>query len=183
MAPPVDHASDFLPYQPDIHYLDRPPFHGSEAEREQRFEEMRRMAAGELDYRDVDHFLGVSWEHPGLLIGALENKTFLHLNALNVPNAGYLPQLPEGAIVEAPADIKDGCVEPVKGIILPEKTIEICLNQCRVAGMIAQAAVEGNRKIIDEIIETDRSITYKAAAALAMNRMLEAHADVLPQFS
>ncbi|MCL2775183.1 MAG: hypothetical protein FWD71_17820, partial [Oscillospiraceae bacterium] len=88
IAPPIDHASDFLPFHPDVHYPDSPPFHGSENERRRRFEEMRMMASGELDYRNVDHFLSVSWEHPGLVIGAIESNANLHLNALNVPNYG-----------------------------------------------------------------------------------------------
>ena len=180
-APPVDHSGEFLPFHPDVHYYETPPFHGSESEREQRFEEMRQMASGELDYRNVPHFLGNSWEHPGLVIGALENKTHLHIPALNAPNAGYLPQLPEGSIVEVPAEVKDGCIQFAESIYLPGKTSELCLNQSQLAGMIAQAAVEGNRSLAFEIIETDNAITHKAAANKALAKILKAHADILPQ--
>jgi len=179
-APPVDHSGEFLPFHPDVHYNETPPFHGSEREREQRLEEMSQMASGELDYRNVPHFLGNSWEHPGLFIGALENKTHLQIPALNAPNASYLPQLPEGSIVEAPAEVKDGCIQFSKVIYLPGKTSELCLNQSQVAGMIATAAVEGNRDLAFEVIDTDIAITDKTAAKKALEKILKAHADILP---
>jgi alpha-galactosidase len=179
IAPPIDHASDFLPYQPNIRYYDSPPFHGSESERLQRIEEMKRMASGELDYRSVSYFLGVTWEHPGLVIGAISNKTDYHINCLNIPNDGYLPQLPEGAIVEVPADIRNGCIQAFKGITLPNKTVEVCLNQSQVAAMIAKAAVEGDKELVPKIIDTDIALVDKAAAKRAIKRMISAHADIL----
>ncbi|MCL2775222.1 MAG: hypothetical protein FWD71_18020, partial [Oscillospiraceae bacterium] len=118
----------------------------------------------------------------GLVIGAIENNADLHLNALNVPNDGCLPQLPEGAIVEVPAEVKNGCIQPAKKIYLPDKTVEICLNQCSVAGMIAKAAVEGNSALAYEIIGIDEAITHKKEAMRALKKMLKAHADILPQF-
>jgi len=178
-APPVDHACEFLPYQSNIKYIDTPPFHGSESERLQRIEEMKQMASGELDYRNVDYFLGASWEHPGLVIGAIKKQTFLHLNALNVPNVGYLPQLPEGAIIEVPAEVKDSKIQPYKDIYLPEKTVDICMNQCIVSGMVAQAAVENNYELAKNIIDIDISITHKTAAKNAIKRMIAAHSDIL----
>ncbi|MCL2377645.1 MAG: hypothetical protein FWC77_00805 [Defluviitaleaceae bacterium] len=179
----ADHFAEFLPYQPDVHYLYAPPFHGNEAERLQRFEEMRQMAAGKLDYKKVPLFLGHSWEHPGLVAGALTHKTSMHINALNLPNSGCLPQLPDGAIVEVPTKITDGIIQPAKGIMLPEKAANACINQCKVAGMIATAAVQGDEKLALEVVELDRSITEKAAAARALKRILMAHKDILPQFS
>ena len=190
VSPPIDHSGEYLPFHKDMHYYDSPPFHGSESERKQRFNEMKQMASGELDYKNVPHFLGNSWEHPGLMIGAMvlqaspwENETYLHINTLNVPNDGYLPQLPEGAIVEVPAYVEDGKLTCKKGIILPGNTLDITLNQCKVSGMVAQAAVEGNRELAFEIIDTDEAITYKTEAKRALDRILKAHEDILPQFS
>ena len=183
ISPPIDHSGEYLPFHKDMHYYDSPPFHGSESKRKQRFEEMKQMANGELDYKTVPHFLGNSWEHPGLMIGAIENKTFLYINTLNMPNDEYLPQLPKGAIVEVPAEVEDGKVTYKKGILLPGNTIDITLNQCKVSGMVAVAAVEGNRELAFEIIDTDEAITYKTEAKRALERILKAHEDILPQFS
>jgi len=178
----ASHFAEFLPYRPDIHYPDAPPFHGDEAERLQRIEEMRLMATGELDYKNVPSFLGQSWEHPGLVVGALQHKTPLYVNALNLPNMGSIPQLPEGAIVEVPTEIVNGVFQPAMGIVLPKKVADACFNQCQVAEMVATAAVEGNDKLALEIIELDWSISKKAAATRALKRILAAHRDILPQF-
>ena len=179
LAASTEHSCEFLPYRSDVSYYETPPFHGSPEERAERINEMKLMASGELYYGNVPYFLGASWEHPGLVISAVKNKTPLHLNMLNLPNAGMLPQLPTGAIVEVPAVIIDGKIIPAMGITLPDKVVEVCLNQSLVAGMIAQAAVENDRALIDKIIDTDTAITKKAEAKRAMKRILLAHADIL----
>ena len=86
------------------------------------------------------------------------------------------------AIVEVPAEVRDGQILPAKNIYLPEKTIDICLNQCKVSEMTAKAAVEGNRRLALEIIGIDNAITNKAAAERALDKMVTAHSDILPQF-
>jgi len=177
-APPVDHVADFLPYQPNIHYLDKAPYHGNAEERAKRVANMKLVADGTLDYRGAECFDHGSWEHPALVAVAIHTKTDMYLPILNVPNKNCIPQLPQDAIVEVPVNITGGKVVPATGITLPKAVADMCVNQCEVAEMVARAAVEGDRALAFKIIEVDQAITEKEAAARALARMLEAHEDI-----
>jgi len=177
-APPVDHAADFLPYQPNVHYLDTPPYHGNAEERMKRVENMKQVANGTLDYRGAECFNHGSWEHPALVAVAIHTKADMYLPILNVPNDNCIPQLPQDAIVEVPVNIAVGKIVPATGIVLPQAVADLCNNQCEVAEMVARAAVQGDRALAFKIIEVDQAITEKAAAARALTRMLAAHEDI-----
>jgi len=194
IAPPVDHVGDFLPAQDGVHYLTQPPFHGNAEERARRIDNMKRFADGEVEYGDNmgEHATniyrqifvhGASWEHPGLFAVARHRGDNLCLPALNLPNRGYLPQLPADAIVEIPAHLCAGKLEPMSGIMLPSGVVDMCLNQCEVAAIVAKAAVEGDRAAAKTAIEIDQAITHKAAATRALEKILEIHADIMPQFN
>ena len=183
IAPPIDHASDFLPYQPNIHYVDTPPFHGSESERIQRTEDMLKMADGTVDYQTAGFFSNGSWEHPGLVAATLHTKGSMHIPVLNLPNKGCIPQLPTDAIVEVPVDIVDGVMSPYTNIVLPDAVVDYMQNQCLINRLVAEAAVEGDIEKAFDIIKEDNAITHKVAAAKALKKMLTVHADILPQFT
>ena len=59
------------------------------------------------------HRAGRSAEEVFPLIGAMWTGQLRPLNAVNVPNRGYLPNLPDGAIVEVPAMVGGEGIAPV----------------------------------------------------------------------
>ena len=68
---------------------------------------------GNGDSRIPMHKAGRSAEEVFPVIGALWSGDSRNINAVNVPNRGYVPNLPEGAIVEVPA-VADG-----NGVVAP----------------------------------------------------------------
>ncbi|MCL2664377.1 MAG: hypothetical protein FWE82_02075 [Defluviitaleaceae bacterium] len=178
-APPSGHVCEFLPLQADVRYLDHSPYHGSKENRDRRFAEIKQISEGSLSYRDVPGLLGSSWEHPALFAAAVHGKNDLSLTAVNLPNDGNLPQLPPDAVVEVPAQIKNGALFPRKGITLPQEVIDVCLNQNEIIEMTAQAAETRSKSLALKIVENDLSITKKAEAKQALELMLEAHKDII----
>ncbi len=178
----VDHHGEYLPYDKDIHYPSMPPFHGDENERKQRVKELIDIAEGRMAWQDVLLTHG-SWEHPVDVAVALNHRTEVTFDIVNMPNKGYLPQLPEGRIVEVPAFAKDGVITGIKVPVLPEGVAGLCNVISDVNELVAEAAVDGARSLAERAIEMDLAIADKRAAKLALKKMLKAHADLLPQFS
>jgi len=126
---------------------------------------------------------GRSWERPGDLIAALAKDSPLHLDMINIPNQGSIEGLPPDAVVEIPAEVKGGRVTGVKIGAMPATLADIWTKVSKVHTLVAEAAVTGDRRLLEEVIRVDPAITEKQAASRALKDMLAAHADVLPQFA
>lgn len=178
------HHEEFMAPADGAGSAGRNPFHGSAEERERRIGELRSIADGTVRHGDSEAFTKGSWEHPGLVIAALHKGETLGLPMVNVANRGCLPQLPEGAIVEVPAVVSGGAVRPSTGLRLPEAAAEASANQLEVAGLIAEAAAKGEAGPAHAAVDADDAIEprKKGAAHRALDRMIEAHRDLMPQF-
>lgn len=180
-VPGVDHAAEYLPSEPDLIYRVTPPYHGSAAERQARIENLKAAARGELDWRALfDHG---SWEHPVDLAVAVGMQRDVELPILNLPNAGYLPGLPEGRIVEVPAEVHAGAVRGIAVKALPEATAEICARVSDVHEWVAEGAATGDRDALVRAIEVDPAIADTAPAVAVLDRLIAAHRDLLARFA
>jgi alpha-galactosidase/6-phospho-beta-glucosidase family protein len=141
---------------------------------------LRAIAAGELDWRSA--FERGSWEHPVDLAVALDRGTELRLPMLNLPNRGYLADLPEGRIVEVPATVEGGEVRGVAVGPLPGTVGELCKMVSDVHELVAEGAATGDRQALEQAIALDPAIVHKTAALDVLGEMLEAHQDILPRF-
>jgi len=176
----VDHHGEYLPLDPDIHYAQAPPFHGDIKERENRINELREIARGRATWEGLlEHG---SWEHPVDVAAALYYKKEQAFDAVNIPNDGYIKELPNGRIVEVPACAHQGILKGQEVPALPQKVAKLCRQISDVHELAADAAVTGDRRIAERAIELDPAVVDKKAALLALDRMLKAHADILPQF-
>ena len=176
-----EHMAEYLPTDPDAHYRARPPFHGDAEEREQRLESLRAIAADELDWRT--HLVGVSWEHPAELALALGDGTRLAVPMLNLPNRGYLSDLPDDRIVEVPAEVGDWVVRGIEVGRLPGRVGPLCAAVSDVHELVAEGAAKGDRRTLAQAIAIDPAISDKAGALTVLDEFLAAHADILPRFS
>ncbi|MDQ8737047.1 hypothetical protein [Paenibacillus sp. LHD-38] len=177
----ADHHAEYLPPQRDIHYTTSPPYHGSAEERSRRMEELRQIGAGGVNWNSL--FEHGSWEHPVLLELALHSGGELSLDILNVKNEGAIPGLPADRIVEVPVKVSNRTILPLAVPALPDKLLELCRAVSDVHELVAEAAVTGSREIAKLAIDADPAIVNKAVAYTALEQMLEAHADLLPQFN
>lgn len=173
------HMGEYLPFDPENRYRESPPFHGDAGERRRRCETLRRIASGELDLNAHTHHC---WERPLDVAVALGEGVDMDFDMVNVPNEGSLPQLPDGRTVEVPASARNGELRGRTGLSLPEGVAGICRAVSDVHELVSEAAATGERRPLESAIEVDPAITDKAAAARALDEMLEAHSDILPQF-
>lgn len=180
-ATPGSHVVEFLPFDPDAWYATKPPYHGDADERNARMALLRAIGAGTADWRGA--FTHGSWEHPMDVAVALDAKATLHVPMLNLPNRGYLPDLPDGAIVEVPAIIENGIVRGVEIGPLPERVAEICRPISATHELVAEGAATGDRRVLEQAVVTDPSIIDKVAALHVLDEMIAAHRDLLPRIS
>jgi alpha-galactosidase len=180
MAGSVEHHGEFLPEQPGVEYPDRPPYHGNDEERRQRWDDLRQMAEGRKSWAPlVEHG---SWEHPVDVAAAQWRGADLDVPAVNLPNRGFLPALPEGRVVEAPVRLRRGRLEGVPVPALPAPLTARLRELSDVHELCAEAAATGSRGTARRAVESDPAVVNKAAALAALDEMLQAHRDLLPQF-
>jgi alpha-galactosidase/6-phospho-beta-glucosidase family protein len=177
----VDHHAEYLPPQAGVRYTTSPPYHGTEEDRAKRLQELQRIAAGEGDWRDMfDHG---SWEHPVDVALALHAGASANVAILNTRNGDAIAQLPEDRIVEVPVTIAAGRITTAQVPPFPDKLASLLRVLSDVHERVAEAAVKGDALLARAAIELDPSIVDKERAYAAFGEMLDAHADLLPQFA
>lgn len=107
--------------------------------------------------------------------------THYHL-AVNVPNRGYITNLPDGAIVEVPGLVSGAGVQGIGIGALPKAIAELCRREIMVARLCVDAAVNGDRQAALQCLLLDPIITDLDMAQHILNDYLETYRDYLPQF-
>ncbi|MEJ2266358.1 MAG: hypothetical protein P8X95_23175 [Anaerolineales bacterium] len=102
--------------------------------------------------------------------------------AVNLPNQGYISNLPDGAIVEVPAMVSGVGVQGVSVGPLPEAIAEMCRREITVARLGVDAAVNGDRQAALQCLLLDPVITDMDVAQRVLEDYLEAYREYLPQF-
>ncbi|WP_234946031.1 family 4 glycosyl hydrolase [Caldanaerobius fijiensis] len=177
----VDHHGEYLPYDSDIEYATKPPYHGDERERAEALKNLKDVAEGKVPY-DVA-FKMLSWEHPVDLAVDIFKKRNKHHDMINLPNKGFIEGIPDGRIVEVPVDVIDGDVIGQKIPPLPQRLTQTLNIISDVHELSAKAAVFGDIKLAEEVIELDFAIPDKEKAKKALHDMIRNHIDILPQFT
>jgi alpha-galactosidase len=116
-----------------------------------------------------------------IITGVLGNTHQYEL-AVNVPNRGLIPNLPDWAIVEVPATIDATGVHGVPVGPLPEPIAAMCRAQIAVIDRVVEAGVHGNRTAALQALLLDPVITSISQAEAILEELLEVHRDLLPQF-
>lgn len=102
--------------------------------------------------------------------------------AANLPNAGQIPNLPPGAIVETPAYVDGAGVHPVHTGSLPEAIAELCRRELVLGQLCVDAAVEGSRQKALQCLLLDPVMTDPDIARHILDDYLTAYKEHLPQF-
>jgi alpha-galactosidase len=144
-------------------------------------ERVRRMGSGEMD---LDGLLEMDSE------GALEiiegiaggSGTAYHALAVNLHNRGFIPNLPEGAIVEVPGLVSMAGITGVEVSPLPAAIAELCRREISAVQLCVDAAVHGDRQAALQCLLLDPVIRDIDTAQSILEDYLSAYRDVLPQF-
>jgi alpha-galactosidase len=147
--------------------------------RNQGHEKIAKLGDGRMD---IDHLRDIDSE------GALEvieniagAGTHYHL-AVNLPNQGYIPNLPQGAIVEVPGLFSGAGVQGVGAGPLPEAIAELCRREIAVVRLSVDAAVHGDRQAALQCLLLDPVITDLDVAQQILDDYLKTYREHLPQF-
>ena len=104
------------------------------------------------------------------------------LDAVIVENQGYIPNLPDGAVVEVPASVDAGGIHPHKMAPLPEALAALMRTQTSIQQLLVEAFAERSRKKLLQTLLLDPAVdSYKQAVEM-MDEMITLQQELLPRF-
>jgi alpha-galactosidase len=134
------------------------------------------------DLRDV-------WRHQMLDEGIPEMLAAVHYNQqeyhpqLNIPNRGYIPNLPDDAIVEVPGWISAFGFQGLSFPALPEGIAALCRRELELSSLVVEACVTGDRGLALQALLLDPMVTDLDTARKILEDLLREFSEYLPQFA
>lgn len=181
------HICEYLPYTHNMHRdtwskynIQMYDLERGSRNREKLWNTIIQMANGTMS---IDSLIQARTERAELIIGAMATNSHSYESAVNIPNLGYIGNLPADSIIEVPAVIDAGGVHGIGVGNLPEPVAELCRRQITIAELSVKSAVEGDRKAGIEALALDPMIDDPSLATMLFDRYLNAHREYLPQFS
>jgi len=117
---------------------------------------IREMASGK---RPLDEHREGSGERAVPTLAAIVNNSNSYELAINIPNEGYIPNLPQNAMVEVPAVVSAIGIRGVPVGNLPEPVAELCRRQIAVTELAVKAAATGDRTAALHALVMDPMVT------------------------
>lgn len=102
------------------------------------------------------------------------------LDAVDVPNRGHVPGLPDGAIVEVPAHADATGLAPSTTPALPEGVLALLRTQGAINRLLCEAFEEGSRDTLLQALLLDPTTPSYRNAVHLIDEMCELQAEVLP---
>jgi alpha-galactosidase len=143
------------------------------------YDEIAHMASGE---QEIEPLREAESEGAVEIVEAVAGAGTHVPPAVNLPNAGYIPNLPAGAIVEVPGVATGAGVHGVGVGSLPEPIAELCRRELAVVQLGVDAAVHGDRKAALQCLLLDPVVTDIDVAQRILDDYLDAYREHLPQF-
>ena len=184
--PGDEHLCEYLPWMSDpvTHPWERYDLSLYEwdlraALREKGHAHIRKLAEGE---GTLDELQNEDSEGAAEVIAARVSGKTMDWDAVNVPNQGYLSNLPEQAIVEVPAKLGK-TIQPALIGDLPVGIAELCHREIIVSQLCVDAAVKGDRKAALQCLLLDPVVRDLEVGEKILGGYLKEFKDYLPQFA
>ncbi len=103
------------------------------------------------------------------------------LEAVNVPNTGYVPGLPKGAVVEVPAEADGAGLRPCTMRRLPEAVLALMRTQTSINRILVDAFRCRSRWMLLQALLLDPTTESYRGAVNLVNEMFRLQKDVLPK--
>jgi alpha-galactosidase len=144
-------------------------------------EKLHQIAAGQLTAQE---YVGQkSGERAIPVITAmLQNKNQFEL-ALNIPNQGSIPGLPDWAIVEVPSLVSAASVQGLTVPAFPPGITALFAQQIAIQDRAVEAALHGDRNAALQALLLDPVVPSYEAATHILDELLTVHAPYLPKFA
>jgi alpha-galactosidase len=185
-VPGDSHLDEYLPWCHDP--LTRPwekyglflyDWDRARQERDRKWQAIEAMAAGRAP---VGPLRQAHSEGSTEIIEGLLGADPIYRPAVNIPNRGYIPNLPEGAIVELPALVSGFGIQGLHTGPLPEMVAELCRREIAVATLAVDAAATASRQTTLQALLLDPCINDIDTAHSILDAYLAENADYLPAF-
>jgi alpha-galactosidase len=173
------HISEYVPFTShpdswakyDIQLYD---FSWAKERRQNHERAVKSMAEG---VTPVDGILGADSERVEFVIDAITNNTHGYEEALNVPNRGYIENLPWGAVVEVPCLVDANGVSGIHVGRLPEPIAALCRTQLTIADLNVRAFLTGDRDLVYELLAIDPMVRDLDTAVRLADEYIELYGD------
>lgn len=185
------HVCEFLPVVHDPitrpwekYQLKLQSWDGNRSRRAERRALAQDIISGHTDVnvlRDV-------WQHNmldegiGEMIAAVTYNQNTYHRQLNIPNQGYIPNLPDGAIVEVPGIMSGFGFQGLTFPPLPEGIAELCRRELALSSLMVDAIVQGDRNLALQALSLDPMITDLDTARAIFDDFVAEFGHYFPQF-
>ncbi len=127
------------------------------------------------------HRVGHSLEEVIPIVAAQWTGEPTRLNAVNVPNRGFIPNVADGAIVEVGATVDGAGIHPDTMPPIAEPIDEYIATQVALQDLVVQAALSGDRELaLRAVIEDPCSPPDEASCRAMFDELCELQAEHLP---
>ncbi len=116
------------------------------------------------------------------IVGAVMHGKNQYEVALNIPNHGSIPCLPEWAIVEVPGVVGAAGIYGLQVPALPPAITALLSQQIAIQDRAVEATIHGDRQAALQALLLDPTINSYQAATQILDDLLTVHAAYLPQF-
>ena len=131
---------------------------------------------------DPDGFIPDFSEGAPEIIENILNDTNLLWEAVNIPNQGYIINLPEGAIVELPGKLNARGIQGIKIGAMPEGIAELLRREITISHLTVDAVVKGDRDLALQALLLDSVIRDMDVAQQVLDDYLSTYREHLPSF-
>ncbi|UJL47402.1 hypothetical protein KFZ58_05815 [Virgibacillus sp. NKC19-16] len=176
-----DHLGEFFPYAHEMISKEGYDF----GKYEQRRQDVVKILEGIIN-KDVaidSNLIKPSGEKAFNIINGITNNTNELLESINLPNEGYITNLPDDAIVEVPSIVSGNGVNGLALGKLPRGIAALCKTQIDVQHLVVDAGVNGDRNLVVQALLTDPNVPSADAAMNIYHELMEVNKPYLRQFS
>ena len=182
-----NHVLEYLPYTHNMHRktwerynIQMYPFDTASGMRNSMWDDINDMVLGK---KPIDVLKELPSEHAEEVIAGIVSGKRIEDDAVNIPNKGYISNLPENSIVEVPGFIdKTGVLGQNIGD-LPEAVAELCRRDIKIAELTVDAVYHGDKELALQVLAIDPMIDDLDVAKSMFDEFLETQKEYLPQFN
>jgi alpha-galactosidase len=174
------HLGEYLPYAHEMMSTEGYDFEGVLSNRPSEVKYIEDIGNGTVAL-DAN-LLSPSGEKEFEIIKGITFNTNIVIDSVNLPNNGYISNLPSDAIVEVPAVVSGNGINGLGMGELPRGIAALCTNQINVQHLVVDAGVTGNKDLVLQALLVDPNVPSADAAKKIFEELMEINKHYLPQF-
>ena len=184
------HLGEYLPFAHEMMSTAGYDFDANERYRAANIKFIEDIGSGAIgldtkfDFPEKGGFtvLTPSGEKAFAIIRGITYNTNEVIESANLPNDGYITNLPSDAIVEVPIVVSGNGINGLGMGELPRGIAALCQSQINVQHLVVDAGATGNRDLVLQALLVDPNVSSAAAATDIYREIMAIDKPYLPQF-